>query len=162
MHLTSDKVKQRARELGFDVCGVAAAQAFPELAFFRQWIDRGYAGTMGYLPRSVERRSDVRKVVPSAQSVIVTGTLYNCGDRYSTERNDATLQAAAGLRIRHPAARGDQGDPQTRLDRRAQTGHAVELAGDFRIDPVVAEKSRHRLPVLRIIGARKQQQALPV
>jgi epoxyqueuosine reductase len=95
MHLTSDKVKQRARELGFDVCGVTAAQAFPELAFFRQWIDRGYAGTMGYLPRSVERRSDVRKVVPSAQSVIVTGTLYNCGDRYSTERNDATRAEVA-------------------------------------------------------------------
>ena len=88
--LTSDAIKDRARELGFDLCGVAPAQAFPELAFFRQWIDRGYAGTMGYLPRSAERRSDVRKVVPSARSVIVTGTLYNCGHPYSTERHDAT------------------------------------------------------------------------
>jgi epoxyqueuosine reductase len=88
--VTSDAIKTRARELGFDLCGVAPAQAFPELAFFRQWIDRGYAGTMGYLPRSAERRSDVRKVVPSARSVIVTGTLYNCGHPYSTERTDAT------------------------------------------------------------------------
>jgi epoxyqueuosine reductase len=90
VHLTSDAIKTRARELGFDLCGVAPAQAFPELAFFRHWIDRGYAGTMGYLPRSAERRSDVRKVVPSARSVIVTGTLYNCGHPYSTGRNDAT------------------------------------------------------------------------
>ena len=90
MHLTSHAIKDRARELGFDVCGVAPAHAFPELAFFRQWIDRGYAGTMGYLPRSAARRSDVRKVVPSARSVIVTGTLYNCGHPYSTERHDAT------------------------------------------------------------------------
>ena len=81
--LTSDAIRNRARELGFDVCGVAPAQAFPELAFFKQWIDRGYAGTMGYLPRSAERRSDVRNVVPSARSVIVTGTLYNCGHPYS-------------------------------------------------------------------------------
>ena len=88
--LTSAAIKDRARELGFDVCGVAPAGAFPELAFFREWIGRGYAGTMGYLPRSAERRSDVRKVVPSARSVIVTGTLYNCGHPYSTERNDAT------------------------------------------------------------------------
>ena len=88
--LTSDSIKQRARESGFDLCGVAPAQAFPELAFFRQWIDRGYAGTMGYLPRSAERRSDVRKVLRSAQSVIVTGTLYNGGHPYSTERADAT------------------------------------------------------------------------
>ena len=90
MNLTSDTIKARARDIGFDVCGVAPAEAFPELTFFKQWIDRGYAGTMGYLPRSAERRSDVRKVVPSARSVIVTGTLYNCGQPYSIERNDAT------------------------------------------------------------------------
>lgn len=88
--LTRDAIKQRSFELGFDLCGVAPAQAFPELAFFRQWIDRGFAGTMGYLPRSAERRSDVRRVLPSAESVIVTGTLYNCGHPYSTERADAT------------------------------------------------------------------------
>jgi epoxyqueuosine reductase len=88
--LTSEAIKHRARELGFDLCGVAPAKSFPELSFFRQWIDRGYAGTMGYLPRSAERRSDVRNVVPSAQTVIVTGTLYNAGQPYSTERNDAT------------------------------------------------------------------------
>ncbi len=45
---------------------------------------------MGYLPRSASRRSDVRNVLPSARSVIVTGTLYNSGAQYSTERNDAT------------------------------------------------------------------------
>ena len=45
---------------------------------------------MGYLPRSAARRSDVRNVVPTARSVIVTGTLYNCGQPYSTERNDPT------------------------------------------------------------------------
>src|SRR6187431_3438927 len=95
MNLTNDAIKTRARELGFDLCGVAPVQAFPELAFFRQWIDRGYAGTMGYRPRSAERRSDVRKVVPSAQSVVVTGTLYNCGDPYSTERNDVTRAEVA-------------------------------------------------------------------
>jgi epoxyqueuosine reductase len=88
--LTSDAIRNRARELGFDVCGVAPVRAFPELAFLRHWIDRGYAGTMGYLPRSAERRSDVRKVVPSARSVVVTGTLYQCGHPYSTERHDAT------------------------------------------------------------------------
>lgn len=90
MTLTSNDIKDRAREIGFDLCGVAPAQAFPELAFFKEWIDRGYAGTMGYLPRSAGRRADVRRVVPSARSVIVTGTLYNGGQPYSTERSDAT------------------------------------------------------------------------
>jgi epoxyqueuosine reductase len=86
--LTSEAVSRRARELGFDLCGVALARAFPELAFFKEWIQRGHAGTMGYLPRSAKRRADVRNVLPSAQSVIVTGTVYNAGQPYSTERTD--------------------------------------------------------------------------
>src|SRR3954469_21864917 len=86
--LTSDDIKRRARDLGFDLCGIAPAAAFPELAFLRQWIDRGYAGTMAYLPRTAERRSDVRRVVPSARSVIMTGTVYNTRKPYSTERAD--------------------------------------------------------------------------
>jgi len=86
--VTSEGVKYRARQLGFDLCGIAPAGAFPELRLLRQWIDRGYAGTMGYLPRTAERRADVRRVMPSARSVIVTGTVYNTGEPYSIERRD--------------------------------------------------------------------------
>ena len=93
--LTSKAISDHARQIGFNLCGVAPAQAFPELAFFKQWIDRGYAGTMGYLPRSARRRADVRNVVPSARSVVVTGTLYNSGQPYSIERTDATRAEVA-------------------------------------------------------------------
>ncbi len=88
--LTSHAIKIRAREIGFDLCGVAPVEAFPELRFFKEWIDRGYAGTMAYLPRSAARRSDVRNVLPSARSVIVTGALYNTGQPYSIERSDSS------------------------------------------------------------------------
>jgi epoxyqueuosine reductase len=93
--LSSESIKRRARELGFDLCGIAPAAAFPELAFLRQWIDRGYAGTMAYLPRTADRRFDVRGVVPSARSVIMTGTVYNTRKPYSTERADPTLGEVA-------------------------------------------------------------------
>ena len=86
--LTSGSIKQHARDIGFDLCGIAPAAAFPELSFLRQWIDAGYAGTMAYLPRTAERRGDVRRVMPSAKSVIVAGAVYNTGHSYSTERND--------------------------------------------------------------------------
>jgi len=95
MFLTSESVKHRAREIGFDLCGVAPAESFPELAFFREWIDRGYAGTMGYLPRSAERRGDVRRVEPSARTVIMTGSVYNAGEPYSTERYDPSIGEVA-------------------------------------------------------------------
>jgi epoxyqueuosine reductase QueG len=48
--------KGPSAELGFDLCGVAPAEAFPELGFLKEWIAKGYAGTMGYLPRSAGRR----------------------------------------------------------------------------------------------------------
>jgi epoxyqueuosine reductase len=86
--LSALAIKARARELGFDLCGVAPAAAHPELAFYREWLERGYAGEMAYLRRSAERRADVRQVVPSAQTVIVTGTLYNTDRPYSTECAD--------------------------------------------------------------------------
>ena len=49
----------------------------PELPFLAQWIARGYAGSLRFLTRSAGRRADVRRVVPSAKSVIVTATIYN-------------------------------------------------------------------------------------
>jgi epoxyqueuosine reductase len=86
--LDARSVKAKAREVGFDVCGIAPAADLPELAFLRDWLARGYAGTMGYLSRSADRRADVRRVLPSARTVIVTATLYNTDRPYSTECAD--------------------------------------------------------------------------
>src|SRR6476660_9792296 len=86
--LTATAIKHRARELGFDLCGIAPAADHPELRFYRDWLERGYAGEMAYLHRTADRRADVRRVVPSAQTVIVTGTLYNTDRPYSTECAD--------------------------------------------------------------------------
>src|SRR6267142_1268287 len=86
--MTSSELKAHARELGFDACGIAPAAAHPELTFFREWLDRGYAGEMAYLHRTADRRADVRNVVPSARTVIVTATVYNTDRPYSTECGD--------------------------------------------------------------------------
>ena len=87
--LTSSTIKDKARGLGFDLCGIAPAGDLPELTFFREWLDRGYAGEMTYLHRSAERRADVRNVLPSARTVVVTATNYNTDRPYSTECADA-------------------------------------------------------------------------
>ncbi len=86
--LTAAAIKAKARELGFDLCGIAPVGDHPELKFLRTWLDRGYAGEMAYLERSADRRSDVRRVLPSARTVIVTGTIYNTQRPYSTESAD--------------------------------------------------------------------------
>jgi epoxyqueuosine reductase len=87
-NLTAALIKARARTLGFDACGIAPAADLPELEFFSEWIASGYAGTMSYLERSADRRADVRNVLPSARTVIVTATVYNTARPYSTEIAD--------------------------------------------------------------------------
>jgi len=86
--LTAPAIKAKAIELGFDLCGIAPASDYPELAFFREWLEQGYDGDMTYLRRSAERRTDVRNVIPSARSVIVTATIYNTDRPYSIECDD--------------------------------------------------------------------------
>jgi epoxyqueuosine reductase len=83
--LTSSDIKARARAIGFDLCGIAPAADLPELRFLPEWLARGHAASMEYLSRSAERRSDVRRVVPSARSVIVTASIYNTDRPYSVE-----------------------------------------------------------------------------
>jgi epoxyqueuosine reductase len=87
--LQASAIKARAKELGFDACGVAPATAHPELRFFDEWLSRGYAASMAYLARSAGKRADVRNVLPSARSVIALATLYNTNRPYSTECADA-------------------------------------------------------------------------
>ncbi len=91
MTLIPSAIKARARELGFDACGIARAEDIPELRFFDQWLARGYDGEMGYLRRTAERRRDARAVVPGARSVIATATNYNTDRPYTTEIADPSI-----------------------------------------------------------------------
>jgi len=75
---------EQARGLGFDLCGVAPADAFEELANYSAWLDRGYAGEMDYLRDP--RRSDPRAVLEEARSLIVVALNYNSAQPYSTEQ----------------------------------------------------------------------------
>ncbi|MGH9386945.1 MAG: tRNA epoxyqueuosine(34) reductase QueG [Vicinamibacterales bacterium] len=75
--LTADAIKRQARALGFDVCGIAPATDLPELQAFAEWLARGYAGDMIYLHKSAGTRRDIRNFLPTARSVIVTGTVYS-------------------------------------------------------------------------------------
>jgi epoxyqueuosine reductase len=81
--LSSNAIKTKARELGFDLCGVATPESFPELSFLNEWLDRGLAAEMAWMTRTRERRADARNVVPGARSVVVTATLYNTDRPYS-------------------------------------------------------------------------------
>ena len=75
----------RAVALGFDACGVAPAERFPELSRYPEWLDRGYAGEMQYLRDP--RRTDPREAMQGVRSLIVCALNYNNEQPYSTQAN---------------------------------------------------------------------------
>ena len=75
-------IVDQAKSLGFELCGVARAERFPELDQTSEWLARGYAGEMKYL--ADPRRSDPRSVLPGIQSVIVCLLNYNTAQPLST------------------------------------------------------------------------------
>ncbi len=84
----TQRIKDKALELGFDLVGIAPAEGSPELAFFDRWLEAGYAGEMHYLQRNAERRRDIQQVVPGARSVVVCGLNYDTEYPYSTDVDD--------------------------------------------------------------------------
>ena len=72
-----------SRALGFDLCGVAPAAEFPELAHVEEWLARGFAGEMRYLHDA--RRQTPSLAMQGARSVIVCALNYNTSLPFSTE-----------------------------------------------------------------------------
>jgi epoxyqueuosine reductase len=76
-------IRDRARTLGFDLCGVVAVEEYAELAHLPEWLAHGYAGEMNYLRDP--RRADPRLILEGARSLIVTALNYNSDRPHSTE-----------------------------------------------------------------------------
>jgi epoxyqueuosine reductase len=74
----TESIKSKARELGFDLVGIAEAGPSQSHDRYVDWLAQGYHGTMNYLarPDAVARRADVRELLPGARSVVVVGMNY--------------------------------------------------------------------------------------
>ncbi len=70
------RIKAAAAELGFQLCGIAPAGPIEHADQLARWLTKGYAGTMPYLQRHRDSRTDLRTWLPWAQSVIVTALNY--------------------------------------------------------------------------------------
>ena len=72
----TDIVKQIAKELGFDFCGISKAQFLEkEAPRLEGWLKQKAHGKMSYMENHFDKRLDPTKLVPGAKSVI--SLLYN-------------------------------------------------------------------------------------
>ena len=83
-----------ARGIGFDSCRVAACGSAPHADQFRNWLDQGGHGEMGYMERGEEKRCDPQKVLAGARSIIVLAMNYFQGARQADDTPAATGRIA--------------------------------------------------------------------
>ncbi len=70
-------IKDKAVELGFDLCGIAAARPlFEREPVLKNWCSEGMHAGMNYLSRDIEKRINPEYLVPGAKSLVVTGLSY--------------------------------------------------------------------------------------
>ncbi len=70
------RLKQRARELGFELVGIAPATPADGFERLRAWLDQGYAGEMTYMHRHAAARRDPTSVLAEVRSVVMVGMNY--------------------------------------------------------------------------------------
>ncbi len=72
------RLKEKARELGFSMAGVVAAQPGRRLDAYLRWIEMGYQGKMGYMarPDRVVRRRDPQVILPGVRTIVCLALDY--------------------------------------------------------------------------------------
>ena len=86
-------VRGLALAFGFDLVGVAPATPSPRAAALRDWVARGFGGSMAYIARRVEERADPSRVLPGARSWVVVGLVYDPGERVGSDLEVARYAA---------------------------------------------------------------------
>lgn len=70
-------IKEKARELGFEICGIAPVRPLKEREkILSDWCSSGMNGEMSYLSENITRRINPEILVPGAKSLVVTGLGY--------------------------------------------------------------------------------------
>ncbi len=95
-------IKQKARELGFDYCGVSKAEFLEaEAPRLEQWLNQQKHGQMGYMANHFDKRLDPRLLVEGAKSVVSVLLNYYPEKELSTEPGDYKISKYAYGRDYH-------------------------------------------------------------
>jgi epoxyqueuosine reductase len=70
------RLRRQAHALGFELAGIAPAAPADGFERLRDWLSRGFAGEMDYLPRHADARRHPAAVLPAVRSVVMVGMNY--------------------------------------------------------------------------------------
>lgn len=73
----TEKIKQKALEIGFHKVGIVRAEPLTaEENHLREWLERDFHGEMAWLEREPEKRANPKLLFPEAESIIVVALNY--------------------------------------------------------------------------------------
>ncbi len=75
MSLTK-RLVQFSQDIGFDLIGITPVTPSAQQSLYRDWVQKGYAGEMGYLQRNIAKRINPSLTAPGARSVISVAMNY--------------------------------------------------------------------------------------
>lgn len=87
----ADRLKEQARQIGFDLVGIAPAVTPPGYARFVDWLAAGFAGEMHYLPKYEQARAHPQTVLADVKSVVMVGMNYHQAPSRPASRASTTI-----------------------------------------------------------------------
>lgn len=88
--------------LGFDLVGIAPADGMErEGTLLEEWLGKGYHGSMTWMERDPEKRSDPRLLLPSVRSIIVFARNYYTPHEHRQDAEHAKISRYAWGRDYH-------------------------------------------------------------
>ena len=80
MKISSESIKKKAQELGFQKVGIARADPTPkEKNDLETWLNQGHHATMGWMEKRKDERGNIHTYFPEAKSIISVGMNYHVG-----------------------------------------------------------------------------------
>ncbi len=92
----SESIKNKAKELGFDFCGISKAGFLEDEApRLDSWLSKNYHGEMAWMANHFDKRLDPTKLVPGAKSVISVMLNYYPSKRLPESKEDYKISKYA-------------------------------------------------------------------
>ena len=100
-------LKQRVRELDFQLCGVCPSSSPAGSAKLSEWLAAGYAGQMDYIEARQEAYSDPNYVLDGVRSLVMLGMMYSTSTpNVPTSTQGRVARYAWGTADYHDVIRG--------------------------------------------------------
>lgn len=127
--LVKESIVAKARELGFDACGITSGAAPESASRFTDWLAAGRHGEMSWLARSAARRVSPEAVLPGVRSVVMLAASYHDLAAAGAEPALATPQPGAPVGIVARYARYQDYHAALAHSLRALSGFIAEVGG---------------------------------